>query len=61
VPIDGQVAEYIARRFYSHLLTGCDLAAALLNARNDLLDQYGNPLGALYTIFGESGLYISPS
>lgn len=60
VSIPGQVAEYMAKRFYEHLLAvkGCTLGKALLLARNDLLNVKLNPLGALYTIFGESLLNI---
>jgi hypothetical protein len=30
------------------------MGAALLGARCDLLDEYDNPLGLLYTLFGRA-------
>jgi hypothetical protein len=59
VSVGGDVAVDIARRFYDYLLgRECDLAAALFHARRGLLRDWLNPFGALYTIHGESGLYV---
>jgi len=48
----------MAQYFYEQLLRGNDLAEALLESRTQLFNNYFNPLGALYTIHGESGLHI---
>lgn len=58
VSIYGEVAAEMADRFYKHLFRGFELAEALFLARRDLLEEWHNPLGALYAIHGESGLYI---
>lgn len=61
ITIPGSVAEYIARHFYTHLLDkdkDITLALALLQAKRDLLEEHNNPLGMLYTIFGQSLLKI---
>jgi CHAT domain len=58
VSIPGSVAECMARYFYEDLLRECDIAEALFNARWQLLENYLNPLGALYTAHGESGLHL---
>ncbi len=58
VSVPGQVAECLARYFYEALPAPLDLGGALLAARRGLLSKYCNPLGALYTIHGESQLYI---
>jgi hypothetical protein len=59
VAIPGSVAECMARHFYEQLLSGCDLAEALLNSRTRLFRECLNPLGALYAVHGESGLHIA--
>ena len=61
VPIPGKVADYIAKHFYENLLSktkNSTLATSILQARNDLLEEHNNPLGALYTVYGQSLLRI---
>jgi len=42
------------QRFWARFLQGATMGAALLGARCDLLDEYDNPLGLLYTLFGRA-------
>lgn len=58
VSIPGLVAEYIARQFYSYLLKEHTLSECLLLSRNDLFNNYHNPSGVFYTIYGQSLLRI---
>jgi hypothetical protein len=53
------VAAIMAERFYLNLLAGSNAGQSLHKAKWHLVDMYYNPLGALYTLHGETGLHIS--
>jgi hypothetical protein len=58
--IPEQFAREFAKRFYHCLFKGYDIGHALLTSRWQMLRQYGNPLGILYTLYAEPELHIRP-
>ena len=52
------VAGEYAIRFYTALLRGKSKAAAILQARRDLLERQRNPAGLLYTSYGDPELCL---
>ena len=56
--IPDMVAAEFSASFYSRLLAGDSLGVALLDARRQLKDWYGNPLGLLYTMYADPRISI---
>ena len=52
------VAAVYARSFYGALLSGRTVGAALVTARQELLHEFGNPLGLLYVLYGDPDIRI---
>jgi hypothetical protein len=59
--IPDQVAAQYSHLFYSHLLDGETVGHAMHQAKWDLLQQFKNPLGVLYTLYGNPDLAIGTS
>lgn len=57
--ISDKVASHFARVFYQHLLEGCTIGEAMYEARSHLMQVHGNPLGLLYTFFGNPDLKLA--
>jgi hypothetical protein len=57
--IPDQVAAAYSRIFYNHLLDGRTVGDAMHQAKWDLLRQFKNPLGVLYTLYGNPDLAVS--
>lgn len=49
-----------ALHLYRALSVGLTVGEAIVNARRLLLEEHGDPLGMLYTCYGNSGLHFSP-
>jgi hypothetical protein len=61
VDMPDPVAAAFSRAFYERfLLYGEPLGRAMLEARNHLLHQYGNPLGLAYTAYADPQVHIRP-
>lgn len=58
--VPDEFAAGFARRFYEVLLTGVPVGRALWEAKCSSLDEDGNPLGLLYTLYGNPDLAIEP-
>jgi hypothetical protein len=56
--IPDRFASEFSKQFYLHLLRGHGVSQALLRARRTLLVRYNNPLGILYTFYGDSHLRV---
>ena len=54
------VATEYSRIFYKHLVGGETVGYAMHQAKWDLLRQFKNPLGVLYTLYGNPDLAVSP-
>jgi hypothetical protein len=52
------VAAAFAERLYDALLAGRPLGEAIVIARRRLLNEWGNPLGLLYVLYGDPALAI---
>ncbi len=52
------VAARYARFFYGALLSGRTVGDALVTARQELLHEFGNPLGLLYVLYGDPDIRI---
>ncbi|MFC2043459.1 CHAT domain-containing protein [Chloroflexota bacterium] len=57
-PIPDKFAAEFSKHFYLKLIQGKSLGEALYGARWDLLIKRKNPLGILYTAYGDSGLHV---
>jgi CHAT domain len=62
---EATIPEYFARefakRFYHRLFQGDNLGEALLASRWQMLRQFHNPLGILYTLYADPEVRIRPS
>jgi hypothetical protein len=47
-----------SEQFYRHLERGFSIGECVYRARWELLKHYNNPLGILYTIYGDSDLHV---
>lgn len=56
--IPDQAAATFATLVYDELLEGRRLGEALVRARRSLMAKHGNPLGALYVLYGDAMLQI---
>jgi hypothetical protein len=52
-------AAQFSRRVYRHLLDGKPLGEAVYFARLDLVRSDCNPIGILYTLYGDPDLHVS--
>jgi hypothetical protein len=58
--IPDDVAAAYAGAFYRLLLRGASLGDAAHGAKRELLDRFMNPLGILYTLYGNPDLRLAP-
>jgi len=56
--VPDEVAQIFTKMFYFFLLRGCNLSTAIHLARWMLLRRYKNPLGILYTLFGNPDMRV---
>ena len=56
--VSDDVAALFATLAYDELLAGRRLGKALVRARRNLMTRHGNPLGALYVLYGDAMLKI---
>jgi hypothetical protein len=56
--IDDTFAAEFSRVFYHHLLRGQAIGSAILTSRWQLLREYRNPLGLMYTLFAEPEIKV---
>ena len=59
--ISNTVAAHFAMVFYEALLSGKTVGEAMHEARWHLIDRHRNPLGLLYTFYGNVDLKVSRS
>ena len=57
--ISDDVAGHFAAVFYESLLKGRSIGAAMYDARWHLMEVHGNPLGLLYTFYGNPDLKVA--
>ena len=57
--ISTDVAAHFAAVFYAALLRGCTVGEAMYDARWHLMDRHRNPLGLLYTYYGNPDLKVA--
>jgi hypothetical protein len=57
--ISDDVAAHFAAVFYEALLKGRTIGEAIYDARWHLMDRHGNPLGLLYTVYGNPDLKVA--
>jgi CHAT domain len=58
--IGDDLAAEVSGHFYRRLLAGDDMGEALQRAKWMLLKRYRNPLGLLYTMYGDTRLQVAP-
>jgi hypothetical protein len=58
--IRDDLAAEVSGQFYRRLLAGDDMGAAMQHAKWMLLKRYRNPLGLLYTMYGDTRLQVAP-
>jgi hypothetical protein len=51
-------ASEFSIRFYEKLMKGCKIGEAILLTRWDLLSDYHNPMGLMYTLFAEPEIQV---
>jgi hypothetical protein len=59
--ISDDVAAHFAAVFYEALLRGRTVGEAMYDARWHLMDRHRNPLGLLYTFYGNPDLKVTHS
>jgi hypothetical protein len=59
--IPDRVAAFFSHVFYERVLAGDTVGQAIHKAKWDLLLKYKNPLGVLYTLYGNPDLSIHPT
>jgi hypothetical protein len=59
IPIPDSVAGEFGERFYRNLFAGHTVGQALLGARRRLLAVDRNPLGLVYTLYGDPDLHLA--
>jgi hypothetical protein len=57
--ISNEVAAHFAAVFYEALLRGSSVGEAMYAARWHLMDRHRNPLGLLYTYYGNPDLRVA--
>jgi hypothetical protein len=58
--VPDELASSFSQRFYTELLAGQALGAAMFDARRHLLLQHANPLAILYCLYGNAELRVLP-
>lgn len=58
--VSDDLAAEISGQFYRRLLLGEDMGTALQRAKWTILQRYRNPLGLLYTMYGDTRLRVAP-
>ncbi len=51
-------AAVFAANFYKAFLTGEPIGQALISAKRQMVDKYGNPLGMVYTMYADPDLQV---